>query len=117
MVRVQSIADVDGQKIAPFLAATEAALRAHPPCAVILDMRGDSGGDYAKTWRFAHVLPRLLAPTGHIFILTDPLTFSAAITPPLLSRKRGAIGSPSLVNRCVTGCGFSPRAAKLACRT
>jgi hypothetical protein len=80
VVRLQSIADTDGQKIAPFLAATEAALRANPPCAVIVDLRGDGGGDYTNTWHFAHALPRLLAPGGHIFILTDSRTFSAAIT-------------------------------------
>jgi hypothetical protein len=80
VVRLKSISDADGQKIAPFLAATEAALRAHPPCAVILDLRGNGGGNYAKAWRFAHALPRLLAPAGRIFILTDSLTFSAAIT-------------------------------------
>lgn len=80
VVRLQSIADTDGQKIAPFLEATEAALRANPPCAVILDLRGDGGGNYTKTWHFAHALPGLLVPGGHIFILTDPLTFSAAIT-------------------------------------
>jgi hypothetical protein len=80
VVRLQSISDVDGQQIAPFLASTEAALRAAPPCAVIVDLRGDGGGDYTNTWRFAHALPQLLAPGGHIFILTDALTFSAAIT-------------------------------------
>jgi hypothetical protein len=80
VVRLQSIADTDGQKIAPFLAATEAALHADPPCAVILDLRGDGGGNYTKTWHFAHALPGLVAPGGHIFILTDSLTFSAAIT-------------------------------------
>jgi len=79
-VRLQHIVDTDGQKIAPFLAETEAALKARPPCAVILDLRGDSGGDYTKAWRFTHALPYLLAPGGHIFVLTDPQTFSAAIT-------------------------------------
>ncbi|HEY8009911.1 MAG TPA: hypothetical protein VIE67_02835 [Rudaea sp.] len=80
VVRLQSIGDADGQAIAPFLAATEGAFRAYPPCAVILDLRGDGGGDYTNTWHFAHSLPGLLASGGHIFILTDPLTFSAAIT-------------------------------------
>jgi hypothetical protein len=80
VVRLQSIGDADGQKIAPFLATTEAALRATPPCAVIVDLRGDGGGDYTNTWHFAHALPELLAPRGPIFILTDALTFSAAIT-------------------------------------
>ena len=80
VVRLQSIGDADGQKIAPFLATTEAALRAKPACAVIVDLRGDGGGDYTNTWHFAHALPDLLTPGGHIFILTDTQTFSAAIT-------------------------------------
>jgi hypothetical protein len=80
VVRLQSIADTASHKIAPFLAKTEAALRANPPCAVIVDLRGDGGGDYTKTWQFAHSLPRVLGPRGHIYILTDSLTFSAAIT-------------------------------------
>ncbi len=80
VVRLQSISDVGDQKIAPFLVATEAALRAAPPCAVILDLRGDGGGDYTNMWHFAHALPNLLAPHGRIFVLTDSQTFSAAIT-------------------------------------
>jgi len=98
-VRLQHIVDSDGQKIAPFLAETEAALRAHPPCAVILDLRGDSGGDYTKAWRFTHALPTLLAPGGHIFVLTDPQTFSAAITAAAFVKEAGGgkvtiIGEP-----------------------
>lgn len=80
VVRLQSIGDVDNHPIAPFLAATEAAFRAKPPCAVILDLRGDGGGDYTNTWHFAHALPNVLAPGGRMFVLTDSLTFSAAIT-------------------------------------
>jgi len=80
VVRLQSIGDVDSYRIAPFLTATEATLRANPPCAVILDLRGDGGGDYTNTWHFTHVLPSLLAPGGRIFVLTDAQTFSAAIT-------------------------------------
>ena len=80
VVRLRTIADAGGHKIAPFLTATEAALSAKPPCAVIVDLRGDGGGDYTNTWHFAHALPRLVAPGGHIYVLTDSLTFSAAIT-------------------------------------
>lgn len=80
VVRLRSIADQDGQRIAPFLASAEASLRARPPCAVIVDLRGDGGGDYTNAWHFTHALPRLLAPGGHIFVLTDSSTFSAAIT-------------------------------------
>lgn len=80
VVRVQSIADTVGQKIAPFLDSAERALRARPPCAVIVDLRGNGGGDYTKAWHFAHALPGMLLPGGRIFVLTDSLTFSAAIT-------------------------------------
>jgi hypothetical protein len=80
VVRLRSIGDVGSHKIAPFLAATEVALRADRPCAVMLDLRGDGGGDYTNTWHFAHALPGLLAPGGRILMLTDSLTFSAAIT-------------------------------------
>lgn len=114
VVRLQNIADADGQKIAPFLASTEAALAANPPCAIILDLRGDGGGDYTKTWHFAHALPGLLAPGGHIFILTDPLTFSAAITTAAFVKDAGGdrvtiIGEPvgdrlSFFSEGGTGC-------------
>jgi hypothetical protein len=99
VVRLQRIGDADGQRIAPFLAATEATLRAHPPCAVILDLRGDGGGDYTKIWHFSHALPGLLAPGGHIYVLTDPETFSAAITATAFTKDAGGdrvtiIGEP-----------------------
>lgn len=77
-VRLQSIADADGQEIRPFLQSAQAALQKSRPCALILDLRGDGGGDYTNTWGFAHALPRLT--NGPIYILTDPGTFSAAIT-------------------------------------
>ena len=80
IVRLQHIVDTDGQQIAPFLQDAEAKLRAHPPCAIVLDLRGDSGGDYTNTWHFAHTLPGLVTPGGPLFVLTDPQTFSAAIT-------------------------------------
>ena len=37
-----------------------------------MDLRGDGGGDYTNTWRFAHQLPKLIAPGGRIYVLTDP---------------------------------------------
>lgn len=77
-VRLQSIADADGQRIRPFLQSAQAALAKSKPCAIILDLRGNGGGDYTNTWGFTHALPHLTA--GPIYILTDPQTFSAAIT-------------------------------------
>lgn len=77
-VRLQSIADDDGQQIRPFLQSARAALQKSHPCAIILDLRGNGGGDYTNTWGFTHALPHLTR--GPIYILTDPQTFSAAIT-------------------------------------
>jgi hypothetical protein len=88
-VRVEDIADTDGQKIQPFLSSTEGALKAHPPCAVILDLRGNGGGDYTNMWHFTHALPGLVAPGGRIVVLTDPMTFSAAITTTAFTKDAG----------------------------
>jgi hypothetical protein len=98
-VRIEAIEDTNGQHISPFLNDTEAALRAHPPCAVILDLRGDGGGDYTNMWHFTHALPDLVAPGGHIYVLTDPMTFSAAITSTAFTKEAGGervtiIGEP-----------------------
>ncbi len=89
VVRLQDISDADGQEIAPFLSATEATLKTHPPCALILDLRGDTGGDYTKAWHFAQAIPALLGPRGRIFVLTDPDTFSAAITTAAFVKQAG----------------------------
>jgi hypothetical protein len=98
-VRLQAIEDADGQQIQPFLAATEASPKAHPPCAVILDLRGNGGGDYTNMWHFTHALPDLIAPRGHIYLLTDSGTFSAAITSTAFTKEAGGdrvtiIGEP-----------------------
>jgi hypothetical protein len=86
-IRVQDIADTDGQKIQPFLEATEAALRAYKPCSIVFDLRGDGGGDYTNMWHFTHALPDLTS--GRIFVLTDGGTFSAAITTTAFTKKAG----------------------------
>ena len=85
-VRLQDIDDTDGQEIAPFLKQTEAEFSARKPCAAIVDLRGNGGGNYTKAWRFAHALPGL---TGHIYILTDAGTFSAAITTAAFLKETG----------------------------
>lgn len=99
VVRLQNISDADGQKLVPFLRSTEASLRAHPPCAVILDLRGNGGGDYTNTWHFSHALPHLVRPNGRILVLTDSATFSAAITTAAFIKEAGGaqvilIGEP-----------------------
>ena len=64
-----------------------------------LDLRGNGGGNYTHTWGFAHALPGLVAPGGHISVLTDSLTFSAAITTAAFIKEAGGdrvsiIGEP-----------------------
>jgi hypothetical protein len=86
-IRVQDIVDTDGQQIQPFLKRTEAALKAHKPCAVVFDLRGDGGGDYTNMWHFTHALPDLT--TGRIIVLTDAGTFSAAITTTAFTKDAG----------------------------
>jgi hypothetical protein len=79
-IQLKSNVDAGKERIADFIAATEADMRADRPCNVILDMRYNGGGDYTNTVKFARMLPDLVATRGHIFLLTSPNTFSAAIT-------------------------------------
>jgi hypothetical protein len=85
-VRLQDIDDTDGQEIMPFLKQTETEFNTRKPCAVIVDLRGNGGGNYTNAWHFAHALPGL---TGHTYILTDAGTFSAAITTTAFLKETG----------------------------
>jgi hypothetical protein len=98
-VRIEAIESRKGWELQPFLAAGEAEMKSHPPCAVIFDLRGNGGGDYTNMWHFAHALPKLIKPGGHIYLLTDPGTFSAAITTTAFTKDAGGskvtiIGEP-----------------------
>ncbi|WP_457583325.1 hypothetical protein [Ensifer canadensis] len=46
----------------------------------IVDLRFNNGGNYVLSADFARRLPKLLPPTGRLFILTSGNTFSAAIS-------------------------------------
>jgi hypothetical protein len=80
LIQLKAIQDADRLHIRDFLKATTDEMGAHPPCHIILDMRFNTGGDYTKAARFASHLPALVPPSGRIYILTGPQTFSAAIT-------------------------------------
>jgi len=88
-LRLRAIADADGQQIQPFIRSAKNALHAHPPCAVILDLRYSEGGDFTNAYSFMHALPKLVAPGGHIYVLTDAMTFSAAITTAAFVKEAG----------------------------
>jgi hypothetical protein len=77
-LELKQIVDVGDEKIADFLASSEADLAADKPCAAIIDLRFNTGGDYTNTYGFAGRLPDLVE--GPIYVLTSPQTFSAAIT-------------------------------------
>lgn len=94
-IQLKAIADADGEPIGTFLRATTDEMHAHPPCNIILDMRFNSGGDYTKAARFASRLPEFLPPSGRIYLLTGPQTFSAAIT--TIAFVKQAAGSRAII--------------------
>jgi hypothetical protein len=89
LVQLKSNDDVDNQSLSHFLSATEADMRHRPPCNLILDMRFDDGGNFLKTYRFARRLPDLIAPSGHIYMLTGPSTFSAGLSTTTFVKQAG----------------------------
>lgn len=89
LIQLKSNSDVGTQHIKDFVAATETDMRTAEPCAAILDLRYDDGGDYTNTVGFAKELPNLVAPPGHIYLLTGPATFSAGITTAAFVKQAG----------------------------
>jgi hypothetical protein len=94
-VQMRGIVDIGSIKIADFLRETENEMRADPPCALILDLRFNSGGNYANSYAFARSLPELIAPGGYVYVLTSAQTFSAAITTTAFVKQ--AMGSRALI--------------------
>lgn len=88
-IQFKSNNDVGDQRISEFIDATRADLRASRPCAAVVDLRYDSGGNYLTTARFAKELPNLIVPGGHIYLLTGPATFSAGITTAAFIKQSG----------------------------
>ncbi|HTK79598.1 MAG TPA: hypothetical protein VL286_04080 [Rhizomicrobium sp.] len=80
----------EGDGISDFLEATEADLKASPPCEIIFDNRYNGGGDYTNTAGFAGRLHALVQPGGHIYLLTGPQTFSAGITTTVFIKQAAA---------------------------
>ena len=89
VVQFKSNADDGAQRIGAFVSATESDMRRQRPCNVILDERFNQGGDYVNTYGFAKKLPSLIRPGGRIFLLTGPMTFSAAITTTAVMKQAG----------------------------
>jgi hypothetical protein len=87
--------DIGSIRITDFLRETEDGMRAEPPCALILDLRFNTGGNYANAHGFAQSLPELIAPRGRVYVLTSGQTFSAAITTTAFVKQ--AMGSRAVV--------------------
>jgi hypothetical protein len=89
LIQFKANHDVGNQHIKDFVAATEADMRANKPCAAIVDLRFDDGGNYQNTAGFAKDLPDLTTRGGRIYLLTGPSTFSAGITTAAFVKQAG----------------------------
>jgi hypothetical protein len=89
LIQLKANHDVGNQHIKDFLGATAADMRANKPCAAIVDLRYDGGGNYQNTAGFAKELPSLITPGGRIYLLTGPSTFSAGITTTAFVKQSG----------------------------
>lgn len=72
--------DAGQTRIRDWLTATGAEIDAKRPRNVVLDMRLNGGGDLNTARDFMKSLPGRLPPDGKVFVLTSPMTFSAAIS-------------------------------------
>ena len=89
LIQFKSNDDVGNSSIKDFEAATKADMQATKPCQLIFDNRFNAGGNLTKTIFFAKDLPDLIAPSGHIYLLTSGMTFSAGITTTALIKHAG----------------------------
>jgi hypothetical protein len=78
-VQYKSNDDENGQSIRDFSAQLEERMRAQPPCALIMDMRYNDGGNYVKTARFMRNVVDYAAPGAPVYLLTGPFTYSAGL--------------------------------------
>jgi hypothetical protein len=78
VIELQQNMSTPDAKIAPALAEFERAIAEAKPTNLVVDMRVNGGGDLNTTRDFMVSLPTRVP--GRIFVLTSPLTFSAAIS-------------------------------------
>jgi len=78
VVQLRQNVDAPGRPIRGFLAEMLDTIRARQPQHVVLDLRGNGGGDLNNTRDFVQQLPTTIR--GRVFVLTSPWTFSAAIS-------------------------------------
>lgn len=78
VIQFRQNVDGEGHKIADAIKMFQAAIAERKPTHLVLDMRDNGGGNLNQTRDFMQSLPTLVS--GRIFVLTSPLTFSAAIS-------------------------------------
>ncbi len=71
--------DDNGTPISTWLKEVSAPLGEAPADYLVLDLRSNGGGDLTLTMTFARNIAELVTPDGHVYILTDNGTFSAAL--------------------------------------
>jgi hypothetical protein len=89
VIQLKSNTDAGTHKINNFLLETQTELQHRKPCNIIFDNRFNGGGDYTKTYSFAHGLIDDVPAPGRIYILTSPATFSAGITTTTFIKQTG----------------------------
>ena len=78
-LRLKWIMNDEDRSLTEWLEAQASALRAEPVDYLVIDVRSNGGGDLTLAMKFARNITDLLTPDGHVYILTDGGTFSAAI--------------------------------------
>jgi len=89
LIQLKTNNDSGTKRLKDFLSDTERDMKSNKPCAVILDLRYDDGGNYMNTVSFARKIPELVEPQGRIVLLTGPATFSAGITTAAFVKESG----------------------------
>ena len=78
-VRIDGSLDAKDETAAAFSARVLAAMKTGRRGNVILDLRYDWGGDYTLFLGLMKHVPEALPPSGHIYLITGPNTFSAGL--------------------------------------
>lgn len=89
VIQLKSNTDVGTHKHKNFLGETQTELQQHKPCNIVFDNRFNGGGDYTKSYSFAHGLIDDVSAPGRIYVLTGPATFSAGITTTTFIKQSG----------------------------
>lgn len=78
-VRLADLVSEDSAVLAQGLAAMRLRIKAAPRQSIVVDLRGNPGGDFLSTVDFARHIDDLYAKDGTCVVLVDKFTFSAAI--------------------------------------